>query len=173
MSEWMMLTLVGEDRPGIVAAVTAALHEGGCYLGETSMIRLGGNFTIMMMVRCADVACNPQMLLEPVVRSMGLRVHKDVIDGHLHSHIEPNVRISVYGADRAGIVADVTRVLAQLGLNILGLESDVGGSDEKPIYILHIEGVVEQQVGVVESALRDALGESIDVTVMPIDTCVG
>ncbi|MEW8430322.1 MAG: amino acid-binding protein, partial [gamma proteobacterium symbiont of Ctena orbiculata] len=41
---WQMLTLVGEDQPGIVARVTDALYRGGCTLGETSMIRLGGNF---------------------------------------------------------------------------------------------------------------------------------
>jgi len=48
---WYMLTLVGRDRPGIVARVTRALYAGGCHLGETSMMRLGGNFTIMMMVQ--------------------------------------------------------------------------------------------------------------------------
>ena len=47
---WYMLTLIGEDKPGIVAAVTQSLYELGLNLGETSMLRLGGNFTIMMMV---------------------------------------------------------------------------------------------------------------------------
>ena len=50
MSDWYMLTLIGQDRPGIVAAVTKGLFEAGCNLGETSMLRLGNNFTIMMMV---------------------------------------------------------------------------------------------------------------------------
>ena len=51
MSHWYMVTLVGKDRPGIVAHVTNALYEEGCNLGETSMLRLGGNFSIMMMVQ--------------------------------------------------------------------------------------------------------------------------
>ena len=50
MKHWYMLTLVGKDRSGIVAHISAALFDGGCNLGEASMIRLGGNFTIMMMV---------------------------------------------------------------------------------------------------------------------------
>ena len=50
MSNWFMVTLVGKDRPAIVAHVSNALYEEGCNLGETSMLRLGGNFTIMMMV---------------------------------------------------------------------------------------------------------------------------
>jgi len=44
------LTLVGKDRSGIVSHVTNALYEGGCNLGEALMMRLGGNFTIMLMV---------------------------------------------------------------------------------------------------------------------------
>ena len=47
---WRMLTLIGRDTPGIVADVTSALADSGVSLGETSMLRLGGNFTVMMMV---------------------------------------------------------------------------------------------------------------------------
>ncbi len=44
-----MLTLVGTDRPGIVAALTETLFRASCNLGEASMARLSGNFTIMLM----------------------------------------------------------------------------------------------------------------------------
>ena len=50
MSNWYMLTVVGRDRPGIVSQVTLALYKGGGNLGEASMVRLGGNFSIMLMV---------------------------------------------------------------------------------------------------------------------------
>ncbi len=49
-NNWYMLTAVGEDRAGIVAGVTKALFEGGCNLGDASMMRLGGSFSIMLMV---------------------------------------------------------------------------------------------------------------------------
>jgi len=35
---WHMLTVVGADRPGIVAKLTEALFRGGCNLGEASMV---------------------------------------------------------------------------------------------------------------------------------------
>ena len=37
---WLMLTVVGTDRAGIVARLTDALYRGGCNLGEASMARL-------------------------------------------------------------------------------------------------------------------------------------
>ena len=42
MENWYMLTLVGKDRPGIVAEVSQVLFEAGGNLGEASMARLGG-----------------------------------------------------------------------------------------------------------------------------------
>jgi len=51
MKKWFMVTLVGKDQPGIVAKLTLALFENDCNLGEASMTRLGGNFTIILMVQ--------------------------------------------------------------------------------------------------------------------------
>lgn len=173
MSHWYMLTLVGQDRPGIVARLTNALFEGDCNLGEASMMRLGGNFTIMLMAQHDGTAKTLAALVEPVVESLDLHLHIDRIEAHLHQHIEPDVRITVHGADRAGIVAQVTGALAEAGLNILDLESDVAGSADRPIYILHIEGVASEGVEALRSALT-ALGPGgIEATVQAIDTMIG
>src|SRR5690606_15972300 len=151
MSKWYMLTLVGADRPGIVAKVSKALYEGGCNLGEASMARLGGNFTIMLMVQFEGSAHALRDLVAPVSDSLGLHLHVDRIEGELHRHLVPDVRISVFGADRAGIVAQVTGALAEAGLNILDLESDVGGTQEQPIYIMHIEGQAREGIEALRS----------------------
>lgn len=172
-NKWYMLTLVGEDRPGIVAKVTHALFEGGCNLGEASMARLGGSFTILMMVRPPDGAKAVEEVVRPVAESLGLRLHVDAMAGGLHRHVEPDVRISVHGADRAGIVAQVTGALAEAGLNITDLESDVAGSEEKPIYILHIEGVAGEGIEPLRSALDTINRDGIQVSIYEIDTMIG
>ncbi len=171
--KWYMLTLVGKDRPGIVAHVTAALYEGGANLGETSMMRLGGNFTIMMMVQFSGTTHALQDLVGGVAESLGLQLHIDHIEARLHDHRIPDVRITVYGADRAGIVAKVTGVLAEAGLDILELDSDVAGTDAEPIYIMNIEGHASEGVPALESALDIVRAEGIDASLQPIDTLVG
>lgn len=173
MRKWYMLTVVGEDRPGIVARLTHALYEGGANLGEASMLRLGGNFTIMLMVDYAGTAGELHGLIEPVLESLGLRWHIDPIEGRLHAHTVPDVRVTVFGADRAGIVAHVTGALAEAGLNILGLESDVGGTEQQPIYIMHIEGSAAEGVDALRSALAALDEQGMQVTVEPIDTLIG
>ena len=173
MSNWYMITVVGEDRPGIVAGLTEKLFAAGCHLGETSMIRLGGNFTIMMMVRSKAGQGELEALLAELAQSMQLRVHVDAIEGGLHRHLEPDVQIAVHGADRAGIVARVTSVLAEAGLNILELESDVGGTDESPIYVMIIDGQALNGVEALEAAVRPLHEEGIEVSVHPVETLIG
>jgi glycine cleavage system transcriptional repressor len=174
MKRWYMLTVVGQDRPGIVAHVTAALFEGGCNLGEASMMRLGGNFTIMLMVLHDGTLKSLQEIVEPVIESMDLHLHIDKIEGHLHEHLVPDVRISVFSADRAGIVAKVTNVLSGAGLHILNLESDVGGTTARPIYIMHIEGQAREGIEALRSALSVVKADDgIEAKLYPIETMVG
>ncbi len=170
---WYMLTLVGKDRTGIVAHVTRALYEGGCNLGETSMMRLGTSFTIMMMVRHEGSVKSLEVLLQTEAESLDLHMHIDNIEGGLHHHHEPDVRISVYGADRAGIVAHVTEALLEAGLDILNLASDVGGTEDAPIYIMHIEGQAKEGIEILQSALDIVKKDGIDAHLSAIDTLVG
>ena len=174
MKKWFMVTLVGKDATGIVAQVTEVLYRGNCHLGEASMSRLGGNFTVMLMVRFDGMAEALEGLLVPVCDGLSLHYHVDEIDGALHHHVQPDVRISVYGADRAGIVAEVTGALAQAGLNILNLESDIAGTEESPIYIMHLEGVAGQGVDVLNEALETLSREkSVETELNEIDVMLG
>lgn len=173
MSNWYMLTLVGKDRPGIVARVTTALFESGSNLGETSMIRLGNNFTVMMMVQSEAAEDSLRGTLQPVVDDLDLVLHIDPIDAGLHQRSLPDVCILVHGADRAGIVSQVTSKAAEAGLNIVDLESEVGGTEADPIYILQIEGVAAQGIEAVRAALAPLQASGIKVDVRPIETLIG
>lgn len=173
MKRWYMLTVVGGDRPGIVAGLTDALYRGGANLGEASMARLGGNFAIMLMAETDAGAGALRDLVAPLARDLALRVHVDPIEGQLHRHLEPNVRIAVHGADRPGIVAQVTRALATAGFNILDLESDVGGTQASPIYVMTIEGHARDGVAALERALAPVRQSGIEVRLTAIATLVG
>lgn len=171
MQNWLMLTLVGEDQPGIVAKITRVLFENECNLGEASMMRLGGNFTIMLMVQTLRETSTVEEMLIPHAQALGLHLHVDEIQGYLHQQHQADVHITVYGADRAGIVADVTGTLAEAGLNIIGLDSDVGGSDAAPIYIMQIDGEAKQGVDALQEAMNKliaSLSKPLEVRITPI-----
>ena len=170
---WFMLTLVGRDQPGIVAQLTTALFEAGCHLGEASMMRLGGNFTIMLMVSTTLSQKGLTDKVNPVSAELNLQCHIDEIEGSLHDHRTPDVRVSVYGADRAGIVSQITSTLANAGFDVFDLESDVAGSDDQPIYIMHMEGHAANGIEALQQALTDNVDDDIKVTLTAIDTLIG
>jgi len=171
--DWNMLTLVGVDRPGIVAHVTRAVFEAGGSLGEASMLRLGGNFTIMMMVAADGPRAKLEQRVAPVASELGLRFHMDPLDGGLHRHQVPNVWVRVMGADRSGIVAQVTGALADTGFNILELESDVAGDSKHPVYIMNIQGYSEQTIESLRASVAMLAHEGIRVDIASVDTLIG
>ncbi len=173
MSNRYMLTLIGEDRPGIVARVTQILFESGCNLGEASMMRLGTSFSMMLLIDAVEDAGQLRQALQSVSDDLGLILHIDSAQDIEHGHLIPDVCITVHGADRTGIVAQVTGAAAGAGLNIIDLASDMGGSPETPLYILHIEGVATKGVDALEKALLPLQAEGIEVDVRPIDTLIG
>lgn len=170
MNKWYMLTLVGTDKPGIVAAVTRALFDLGMNLGETSMIRLGDHFTVMMMVGGDNSASDIEEAMAATLESLELCMHIDEIEAHLHRHLIPNIQITVSGADRAGIVSDVTTKLLEAGVNIIDLESDVAGSEDQPVYIMQIGGVTDVSVEEVSESVAGLEEDGVSIRVSAIDT---
>jgi len=173
--KWSVLTLVGADQPGIVAAVTNALYTQGCDLAQASMMRLGANFSIMLRV-----SHQPEIdlgdVLSDICASMGLHLHIDEdVAGQKQGHVaavEPDVQVTVYGANRSGIVAQVTSVLAEAGLNIIDLETDVGGSEEHPIYVMTMEGVAMNGIEPLQKAIEN-LDADIEVNLDEVSTLRG
>jgi len=166
--KWSVLTLVGADQQGIVAKMTQTLFDAGCQLAEASMMRLGGNFAIMLRVS-HDETKDLNEILSDVTQSLNLHLHIDAdVEAQAH-HIEPDVHITVYGADRPGIVSQVTGVLAEAGFNIIDLETAVAGDKTKPIYIMSMEGNAKNGLPALEQAIK-SLDKNIDISLMPIDT---
>jgi len=174
VDDWYMLTLVGKDQPGIVARLSTALCQGKCNLGESSMARLGDNFTIMLMVQFDGSSQDLEELVTPVAKTLGLHQHVDQVQGGQHFLIQPNVRISVYCSDRPGVMEEVTASLAKSGLNILNLDSNIGIEKNMTTYYIHLEGVAGDGIDPLYEALETlSKDKNMQTQLIPIDTLLG
>lgn len=166
------VTVVGNDRPGIVAGVTRVLYEAGCNLLDASSTILHGHFSMVLIVLIQEDQ-TPEGLeaqLGVVEEDLHLRIAvRSVEDAALEVRPATHI-VSVYGADRPGIVFKVADALAQAGVNITALSSRVIGSDDQPVYALMLEVAAEGDVAPQVEALREQL--DMDVTVHPIDSAV-
>jgi glycine cleavage system transcriptional repressor len=134
----LAVTAVGTDQPGIVAAVAAVLHERGGNVEDSAMTILGGHFAIVLIVASPDEPEDLRAALAPIAEELGLTVSVSRANGHGRG-AEPTHLLSVYGADAPGILAGVTRALAEAGANITDLETRVLGQDDEPVYAMVIE----------------------------------
>ena len=142
---WYLLSLIGKDRPGIVAKLSAGLCKNGCNLGDSSMARLGNNFVIMLAVQFDGSQEALGNIVAPLAGTMDLKQSIMEIEEGAHD-IEPDVRINIYSDERMGIVEDVTSMLTESGLNILSLESNLGSNQPNNTYSIHIEGTVSNGI---------------------------
>lgn len=165
----LAVTAIGSDQPGIVAAVARVLHERGGNLEDSAMTILGGHFAIVLLVRSDD---DPQTLhdaLAEATASFGLTISVTRAESP-RSTAAPTHLLSVYGADRRGIVAGVADALADVGANIVDLETHLVGSESNPVYAMVIELQTDDLSTVARavSATCDDLG--VDHTLRSIDT---
>jgi glycine cleavage system transcriptional repressor len=131
----LAITVIGPDRTGIVADVAGALSGVGANLTDSTMTRLRGHFA-MTLVCTGPTAEAVEKVLAPITADGRLiatvRAVRPEADAEVRG--EPYL-VSVHGADRLGIVAAVTRVVAAAGANITDLTTRLTG----PLYVLVAE----------------------------------
>lgn len=177
MSGTVVLTAIGRDKVGIVAAVSELLYKLGCNLLDSSMTLLRGEFAIILMVELPEERSVQELEdeLPAMARELDLTLNvRELSADELKEHTASGVphMISVYGADRPGIVASITRKLADLGVNITDVETKSTGDGRKQVFVMLLEVMVPEVLPTpeLESALKgvsDAL--AVDVSVQQLE----
>ncbi len=164
----VVVSALGPDRPGIVAAVTRVLVEHGVNIADSNMGRLSGRFSMMLICTAPDELAD-QPFQDDLRRAAG-ECGLDVIFAHdVGEGAEapaPTHIVTVYGADHPGIVHAVAAALTARGANILDLETRLAGD----LYVMTLDVAAESEVG---PALRAAASEQgVEVTVRPFEADV-
>lgn len=170
----LAVTAIGRDRPGIVASVTGALLDLGGNVEDSQMSILGGHFAVMLLVAVPDGTRREHVIdrLAEVAQEHELEAISvaEVSEGAARP-LPPSHVVTVYGADRPGIVHAVSSALAEAGVNITDLETKLTGSDEAPVYVMVLEVALGPAAPEdVEAAVRQADGEgNLEVSLRALD----
>lgn len=126
MRKQLVLTATGHDRVGIVEQLTELLVQFGCNVEASRMVHLKGDFAMLMFVTVQEEK------IEGLRKALA-EVHyvsADIYTG-LSEISEPEeivftpCAITVLGADHMGIIHKVTRYLAEQGLNLETMTTEV------------------------------------------------
>lgn len=161
------VSAVGADRPGIVAAVTGVLVDTGCNIEDSSMSILRGHFAMMLVIKGPEAldAAGLEKALAGKAGDFDLVLAVREIDDSVPTSPEgDDWTVTVYGADRPGIVHRVTQLLAEADANVVDLTTRVIGDEDRPVYAMVIDVTLPGSVSAPELAGRlDELGSSLGV----------
>jgi glycine cleavage system transcriptional repressor len=167
---------VGLDRPGIIAAVAERLVAHGVNVTDSEMAILRGHFTMMLLVTGPDDLDADTLAgeLRETGDALGMEALtlREVTEAQ-GTTTAPSWVVSVHGADHPGILAAVTRALANAGVNVHDLHTRVvGEAAGKPLYVMFME--VAPPDDLPEDDLRALLraaaeSQRVDVALQPLE----
>ena len=146
------VTVVGRDRPGIVAETTARLAELGLDLEDSTMTLLRGHFALTLV--CAGDAGERD--IEDALASLTIDRSLTVVVAGVST--EPDLPVSgspwlltVHGGDRANIVSAVVAEVAAVQGNITDLTTRL--ADELHLLVAEIDLPAGVDVTALEAAV--------------------
>lgn len=155
----VVISVLGTDRPGIVAAVSRVFLENRCNIEDVSQTILQTEFGGIFIAAIPDDLPSDelQQALQRALDPMGLSVMLKPLGAGSAAPPPPSAPfvVTTIGPDRLGLVAGITEVMARFGVNITYLKAVFRGGDDPHqnvmIYEVDIPSDIDQQ------AFRQAL----------------
>jgi glycine cleavage system transcriptional repressor len=114
-----IIMAVGVDRPGLVGDLTGHLHSAGANILDSRMVNLRGQFVLTMLFEAdAAAVASLRQSLPGFGEKLGLSVNVAEPRKQATRVAGLPFKLKTYSMDQPGIVARVTRVLQQHGVNI-------------------------------------------------------
>ena len=125
MSTFLVVTVSGPDRPGLVETLSEAVaNHRGSWL-ESRMARLAGHFVGVLRVSVPEEQVNALaralQSLEP--ESLKISVARTELEPSASDARE--LRLEILGSDRPGIVHDISQALADRDINVDELRTEI------------------------------------------------
>jgi glycine cleavage system regulatory protein len=114
----LVMTILGEDRPGVVESVAKAVNDHGANWLESRMAHLAGQFAGIVHV---EVDSAKSESLVRALRSLDQQGLTVIVQAEVSTPTSPifaPLQLEVVGGDRPGIVREVTHVLADRKVNV-------------------------------------------------------
>lgn len=135
--QFLILTVIGDDRPGLVGELSAAIsaHQGNWL--ESSMSHLAGKFAGIVKVAVPDGKADA--LQAALVGLKGLKVTAETSAGEKSAVAGRRLKLSLVGHDRIGIVREVTQVLARHAVNVEDLATRTASAPMSAEVMFHAD----------------------------------
>jgi glycine cleavage system transcriptional repressor len=167
----LIITVLGKDRPGIIARVSQDLFDLDCNLENVNQMILQGQFAGFFIAE-APASLTPETIQDTLARKSngnGLSIYVRVLDPADTAAADGELfLITTIGPDQKGLVARFSGIIADYNANIVNLKAVFkGGTDPNAnvmIYQVAITQTVDAQ-GLFAALRKKAEQLSLDVRI--------
>lgn len=119
MRNYLVISALGEDRPGIVDQLSKTVLEGGCNIEDSRMTVLGGEFAVLLLISGPwNSIAKVETGLERVAADLQLTVTtKRTEERDSRRHLMPYT-VDVVALDHPGIVHNLAHFFSSRNINI-------------------------------------------------------
>ena len=159
-SDSLVITALGEDRPGLIAQLSHAINEAGCNIQDSRMSVLGGEFAILMQVSGKwNKLTKLESSLHHLQETSGLTIISKRTTPRRLSGDKIPYTIEVVSLDHPGIVSRLAEYLSAKSINVYDMVSTSQPAPHtgSPIFTLNM--TVEIPADLHIATLRDEFME--------------
>ena len=163
----LIVTIIGKDKPGLVEQLSDTVYFNHANWLSSSLSQLGGQFAGIIQI---DVATEHfQSLRQALTDIEALHIH--IVEDHTQTVTTyVTQQLTVTGNDRRGIVKEVTRHLAQLGVNIAKLKTNTQSAPNWGYPIFVAEFQLHTPLGISAAMIQQQLEQLADDLTIDIET---
>ena len=167
----LILTLIGDDRPGLVSALSAPIEAHGGSWQQSQLSRLAGKFAGIVLVSVPGEQVAALVVELDGLAEQGLQVTCERTDepAELTSH---RLTLELLGDDHPGIVAEISAALAAREVSIEDLSTGVRDAPMSGGTLFEARAVLVAPAAESAESLRstlEAIGDDLMVEVRLTD----
>jgi glycine cleavage system regulatory protein len=163
-----ILTAIGDDRPGLVSALSAPINDHGASWERSEMARLAGKFAGIVVVSVADAKADALVSELTALSAQGLQVAMERTDDTVERGSQ-RLHLELLGADHPGIVAEISASLAERDVSIEELSTDVREAPMAGGTLFEARAVLDAPASTSTEALRSMLEGLADELMVEIN----
>ncbi|WP_237068402.1 glycine cleavage system protein R [Microbulbifer guangxiensis] len=168
MQQHLVISLISDDKPGVVEKLSAVIAENGGNWEDSRMAHFAGKFAGILRVSVAGESAQGLKDGLDALRTQGYKLQVEDASAVAAGKLQ-TVKLKLIGNDRPGIVREISRALAARQLNLEQLDTGYDSTpwSGEPLFTanctisvaenMDLEGLQEEL-----DAIADELGVEID-----------
>ena len=167
MTTYLVLTIIGEDWPGIVESLAEIISDHSGNRLESSMSQLAGKFAGILRVSVKEDKCEALInSLENLSKNLKLIIEK--VSSENYEEVRQIVEVRLIGNDRPGIIREISKTVTDLAVNFEKLTSECAPAPMSGDALFKASASLKIPKGVSVDLLKRALENLADDLIVDI-----